>query len=71
MKGATCKDIDGNIVKAGDTVDYFSFVGCGGESDRGVVWTVADMNEKQTNMPYIRGKGAWSPKAIRKVIDEN
>lgn len=64
-----CKDIDGNEVRAGDRVQYWGLIGCEGEPD-GVaeVWCVEDMNEEQTDMPYLRNKGAWHPNAIRKVL---
>ena len=67
MENKYCKDIDGNIVRAGDTVEVYSLIGCKDLIGKFEVWTVGDMNEKQTNMPYIKGKGAWHPKAIRKV----
>mgnify|MGYP007066210088 FL=1 len=63
-----CIDIDGNKVRAGDTVEYYGIIGCEDFIGEGEVWVVGDMNEIQTNMPYIRGKGAWHPNAIRKVI---
>jgi len=70
MKEKICKDIDDNTVRAGDSVEYYDLIGCKGDKKVGVVWVVGDMNEKQTNMPYIKGAGAWHPKAIRKIIDE-
>ena len=67
MSEKHCIDFDGNKVVAGDKVKVYGLIGCKDYIGEFTVWTVGDMNEKQTNMPYIKGKGAWSSKAIRKI----
>lgn len=62
-----CTDYDGNKVYEGDTVLYYPLSNCRGEPKKGVVKAIGDMNEQQTNMPYIKGAGAWSKSSIRKV----
>ena len=62
-----CLDVDGNKVKAGDAVMYYPFAGCKGEGTEGKIQSVSNMNVDQENMPYIKGRGAYNPKAIRKI----
>lgn len=65
-----CVDYDGNMVYKGDVVEYYDFIGCKGPKHIGIIKCIGDMNENARNMPYIVGKGAWSPLAIR-LINSN
>ena len=63
-----CFDYLGNKVFEGDTVEYYPLTKCQGGKKVGVIKCIGDMNEKQVNMPYIVGVGAYSPLAIIKII---
>jgi hypothetical protein len=67
----TCLDYDGNTIQVGDKVWYYEMIKCQGKASVGRVWAIGDMNEKQTNMPYLRDEkgrniGAYSKCGIRK-----
>lgn len=70
-KQESCKDFDGTDVFVGDKVWYYETRKCQGNAEVGTIWAIGDMNEVQTNMPFLKSEkgvniGAYSRDGIRK-----